>query len=94
LNPGGSLDPTALAVSCRACRSHLGHVREPTETQASRAGNPLIVQNDVQNAANWRRVRARNVRAAGQTPCHLAPPSREAGPTMRSMVVLAIPVSR
>jgi len=70
------------------------HIRERTETQVRPAGNPRTVRNEVQDAANGRRVRARNVRAARQATDHLAPPSAGAGPTMRSIVVLAIPVSR
>jgi hypothetical protein len=70
------------------------HIRERMETQVKRAGNPRAVRNEVDDAANRRRVRARCVRAAQQAADHPAPPSPGARATMRSIVVLAIPVSR
>jgi hypothetical protein len=72
------------------------HIRDRTKPQARHAGNSCIVRNETTIAANARRVRARIVRAAGQASTHLTPPSAaaEIGPTMRSIVVLAMPVSR
>ena len=71
-------------------------VRDRTETQVRPAGNAGIVRDEPPDAANACRVRARNVRAARLVYPHLAPPSpaSETDPMMRSIVVLAIPVSR
>src|SRR5260370_24360765 len=78
--------PRARNVQAGATKSKS---QQPARTQR-------LGETAAQEAANARPVRARNVRAARQAAHHPAPPSPAAGtaPTIRSIVVRALPVSR